>query len=87
MRSALEEGRVDLVFDLGKLQYADSTALGNLVGIHMDVKKHGGRLVLCNLLPNLRSVIEKANLSRYFHILEDLGESLDNLGVNALPKQ
>ncbi len=83
VRTALDEGRVDVIFDLGKLQYADSTALGNLVGIHMDIKKKGGRLVLCNLLPHLRAVIQKANLQRYFHILENLSESLDKLAMDS----
>jgi len=73
---ALSEGRLDLIVDCGKLEYADSTALGNLVGIHMDVRRQGGRMALCNLLPGLARVIEKANLQRYFHIQPSVTEGL-----------
>ena len=73
---ALSEGRLDLIVDCEKLEYADSTALGNLVGIHMDVKRQGGRLALCSLLPELARVIEKANLQRYFYIQPSLTDGL-----------
>jgi anti-anti-sigma factor len=76
---ALDEGQTNMVLDMGNVNYADSSALGNLVGIHMDVKKAGGQFMLCNLHPEVSSIVEKANLARYFQIFENVDQSLEVL--------
>ncbi|HET6252061.1 MAG TPA: STAS domain-containing protein, partial [Tepidisphaeraceae bacterium] len=46
------------VFDLSRLTYMGSAALGMLVNIRQQVKQGGGRIALCGLSPRLLQIFQ-----------------------------
>jgi anti-sigma B factor antagonist len=63
LRAALlecsEEGQHEIVVDLTRVDFIDSTGLGSLIGAQRRAHQHGG---------SLRLVVNEGPLSRLFHI-------------------
>lgn len=73
---AVDEGHYDLVVDLEKVSFMDSTGLGTLVGGLKRVKEHEGTLALvCSNRPVLR-VLTITGLNNVFPIHESLDQAL-----------
>jgi len=60
-----------LVVDLVDVDYMDSSGVATLVEALQAIRKIGGRLILCNLQPKVRSIFEIARLDMVFTIVED----------------
>ncbi|MBV9277569.1 MAG: STAS domain-containing protein [Candidatus Eremiobacteraeota bacterium] len=56
---ATEAGKEDLIIDLTRVEYIDSTGLGSLIGAQRRAQEHNGRL---------RLVVKEGPLSRLFNI-------------------
>lgn len=65
-----------LVLDLGQVPYMDSSALAVLVEMLKVQTKAGGKMVLFNLQPRVRGLIEIARLTTFFGIARDEAEAL-----------
>lgn len=59
-------GQVDVILDLGGVDFLDSTGLGVIIGILKRVRSHGGELVVVGLAPRVRKVFE---MTRVIEIL------------------
>src|SRR5437762_6344156 len=57
-----KKGRPEVVIDLSGVSFAGSAALGNFVALHRDARKHGGRLIFCNVDPTVREVFRASKL-------------------------
>ena len=68
-----------ILFDLKKVPYIDSSGLATFVELFQKIKRTGGRLVLYNLNPAVRSVFEIAKLDSIFHLAKDEKEALSLL--------
>jgi anti-sigma B factor antagonist len=64
LHEALDTGSGDLVVDLRGVEILDATGLGMLVGAHRKAGRHGRRLVLRNLTPQLERLLRVSRLSR-----------------------
>lgn len=51
-------GDVNLILDLGGVDFLDSTGLGVIIGILKRVRSHGGELAVVGLEPKVRKVFE-----------------------------
>ena len=49
IKKLVDEGHVDIVLDLGKVRYINSTGLGILVSGLTSLKKNMGQMKICNL--------------------------------------
>ena len=49
VRKLLEEGRKDILLNLGDVSYVDSSGIGELVSCYTTVTNQGGQLKLLNL--------------------------------------
>ena len=65
-----------LVFDLRQVPYMDSSALAVLVEVLKVQTKAGGKVVLFNLQPRVRGLVEIARLTTVFGIAKDEAEAL-----------
>lgn len=60
-----------LVLNLSKVPYMDSSGIAVLVETLKELRKVGGKLVLTELQPRVRGVLEIARLDSIFHIAAD----------------
>ncbi len=74
VNEALARGFHNIIFDLGGVDYIDSTGLGSMVICYTTIKKHGGTLKLVN--PNKRN-IELLLLTKLHTIFEVYSEEQD----------
>ena len=68
----LEEGRVNLLVDLSKVGFLDSSGLGALVRALTQSQKEGGQTKLLNAGPQVRKLLQMTKLDSVFEIHSDL---------------
>jgi len=69
-----ESGQRDckkFLLNFGNVDFLSSAALGKLIALNKKVKGLGGRLILCNIHPDIREVFEITRLSTFITIQED----------------
>ncbi len=71
-----ELNRKKLLLNFGNVEYMSSAALGKLITLNKKVQTAGGRLVLCNIDPQIREVFEITKLDKLFVIRGDEQEAL-----------
>ena len=71
-----ESGRKKLLLNFGNVEYMSSAALGKLITLNKKVQSSGGKLVLCNIDPQIREVFEITKLDKLFVIKGDEQEGL-----------
>ena len=71
-----EQGRKKLLLNFGNVEYMSSAALGKLITLNKKVQAAGGRLVLCNIDPQIREVFEITKLDKLFMIRNDEQDGL-----------
>jgi anti-anti-sigma factor len=79
VRDLLEAGTKKLVIDFAEVPYIDSTGLGFLAATHATTKTAGVRMVLSNLNPYVRKVMDGVQLSQFFVIAQDEAAALARL--------
>ena len=73
---AVKEKHKNVLIDLQKVGYIDSSGLATLVEILKNVKGYGGRLKLSNLSSKVRSLFEITKLEKLFDISDSQEEAL-----------
>jgi anti-sigma B factor antagonist len=76
IKDLVEEGHVDLVLDLGKVRYINSTGLGILVSGLTTVKKNTGQMKICNLSSRIDRLFSVTSLTSVFDTYESLDDAL-----------
>jgi anti-sigma B factor antagonist len=72
-----EYSRTKLLLNFHNVEYMSSAALGKLITLNKKVgAAKGGKLVLCNIDPQIREVFEITRLDRLFTIKGDEQEGL-----------
>ena len=72
-------GRPELVVDFEGVSFAGSAALSGLVNLQKLCRKHGGRIVLCNLESAVVEALRISRLDPLFATAADVPEALDLL--------
>ena len=67
----LGKGHKNILFNLGDVNYIDSSGLGSLVGSFTSVRKQGGELKLLNLTNKVQDLMQITRLYTVFDILDD----------------
>ena len=66
-----EEGRRKLLLNFGNVEYLSSAALGKLITLNKKLQQAAGRLVLCNIDPQIHEVFEITKLDKFFKIMKE----------------
>ena len=67
--SLVEElGRRKLLLNFNNVEYLSSAALGKFITLSKKVQTAGGKLILCNIDPQIYEVFEITKLNKYFNI-------------------
>jgi len=77
MNALIDEGNMDIVIDLSKVTFIDSSGLGALVSI---LKRIGtkGEIRLCGLRENIKSLFQLTRLDKVFTIYLTKEEALSS---------
>ena len=67
----LDKGHKKILFNLGDVDYIDSSGLGHLVSAFSSVQKKGGELKLLNLTKKVQDVMQITRLYTVFDITDD----------------
>jgi anti-sigma B factor antagonist len=65
------EGCKKLLLNFGNVEYLSSAALGKLITLNKKVQTAKGKLILCNIDPQIHEVFEITKLDKFFKIMKD----------------
>ncbi len=80
MVQLIEDGKKQIVVDLSRATFIDSTTLGVLVGGVKRLRPAGGALALVCTDQNITKIFEITGLDRVFPIYKSRDEALQNAG-------
>ncbi len=66
-----ELGRKKVLLNFSNVEYLSSAALGKFITLNKKVQQAGGKLVMCNINPDILEVFEITRLDRLFNIQRD----------------
>jgi len=66
-----QDGLRKLLLNFGNVEYLSSAALGKLITLNKKLQGVGGRLVLCNIVPQIYEVFEITRLDKFFNIQKE----------------
>lgn len=73
-----ELGRRKLLLNLGNVEYMSSSALDILITLNKKTQAAGGRLMMCNIDPQVREVLEITKQDRVLDIRNEEQEALQD---------
>jgi anti-sigma B factor antagonist len=73
---ALEEGKNNVILDLGGVTAIDSSGIGEMVACYTTVTKRGGQLKLMHLSPKITDILQVTQLITVFDVFDDEREAL-----------
>ena len=73
---AVEEGKINIVLDLGGVTAIDSSGIGEMVACFTTVTKRGGQLKLMHLSPKITDILQVTQLITVFDVFDDEREAL-----------
>ena len=80
VRDLLSKGRKKILFNLGDVDYIDSSGLGSLVNAFTSVRRQGGELKLLHLTKKVHGVMQITKLYTIFDILNDEAVAIKSFG-------
>src|SRR5215813_13012952 len=66
-----EDGRRKILLNFGNVEYLSSAALGKLITLNKKLQTAGGKLILCNIDPQIHEVFEITKLDKFFKIMKE----------------
>ena len=79
----IEEGRMELVLNLGEISFVDSGALGTLLSRRGDVRQQGGALKLLNTTSRISDLLVTTKLETVFDTFSSEAEVVKSFETRA----
>ncbi len=77
----IEKGKAkNLVFNLARVSFVDSSGLGVLLGRYKRVSKQGGKVFIVSPQPQVRKVLDLSGLLRIMNEFPNENEALEKIG-------
>ena len=76
IKTLIAEGHVDVLLNLAKVSWVNSTGLGILVSAFHTLKKNGGQLKICNVSDRIDNILNVTQLKLVFETFEDMDQAL-----------
>ncbi len=76
IKNEIDSGKVNVVINLEKVSYIDSSGIGVLISSLSNLKKVGGGLKLANVYASVRKVFELTKLTSFFDIYDSEEEAI-----------
>jgi anti-sigma B factor antagonist len=71
-----EQNKKKILLNFGNVEYLSSAALGKLITLNKKVQAAEGRLILCNIDPQIYEVFEITRLDKFFNIEKEEQKAL-----------
>ena len=75
----IEQQKYNIIIDLEKVRYIDSTGLGVLIGTLKKVREHNGTICIICTNPQIKKIFNITGLVKIFGIYKNEEEALKNL--------
>lgn len=72
----VQMGRLQIVVDLKRVPYVDSSDIGRIIRAHQSVRQAGGRVRLCNLSEKVLEVLKLTRLDTILDLYRDEEEAM-----------
>ncbi len=76
LRNLLNEGKKNIVIDLIKVEYMNSSGLGMMTSALSTVKNAGGNLALANPTERIKSLLAITKLNQLFKTFDDIDQAV-----------
>ena len=80
VKTLIAEGHVDILLNMAKVNWVNSTGLGILVSAFHTLKKNGGQLKICKVSDRIDNILNVTQLKLVFETYEDCEEALASFG-------
>ena len=77
LNAALKEQPRNLIVDLSRVSYIDSSGLAVLIEAMQNAERYGGKFALAALQENVKPIFEIARLDQVFRIFPDVQSASD----------
>ncbi|MFQ5510379.1 MAG: STAS domain-containing protein [Candidatus Krumholzibacteriia bacterium] len=77
-KSLVDQGKRNIIINLKKVDWINSTGLGILIAGYSSVRKAGGDLVLCNVGDRIDSILYVTKLNLLFPVFENEDEAAEH---------
>ena len=74
----IEEQKYNVIINLEKVSYIDSSGIGALISSLSNLKKYQGGLKIINVYASVRKVFELTKLTSFFEIYDSEDKALDS---------
>jgi anti-sigma B factor antagonist len=78
----VDEGRNQIVLNLARVPYIDSSGLGELISGHITLNNKGGQIKLLNPTKRLQELMTITNLLTMFDVYEDESKAVDSFKIH-----
>ena len=82
INEALESGYLNIILDMGQLEFLSSAGVGSILGTVETAREANGDIILCNVSPTILHVLDVLDLSDYLTIKADQQEAAATCGIN-----
>jgi anti-sigma B factor antagonist len=79
VKDLMDAGTLKLLVDFSDVPYIDSTGLGFLAGARVTTQNAGARIILANMNPHVRRILDDVNLTQFFTLAGSESEALASL--------
>ena len=76
VKTLISEGHVDILLDMSKVSWVNSTGLGILVSGFHTLKKSGGRLKICQVSDRIDNILNVTQLKLVFETFDTCEDAL-----------
>ncbi|MCX7883250.1 MAG: STAS domain-containing protein [Brevinematales bacterium] len=76
IKDEINKGKVNIIINLDKVSYIDSSGIGVLISSLSNLKKVGGAMKLINVYASVRKVFELTKLTSFFEIYDSEADAL-----------
>ncbi|MBN8220093.1 MAG: STAS domain-containing protein [Turneriella sp.] len=76
IQKLIEAQKYNVIINLEKVSYIDSSGIGALISSLSNLKKYQGGLKIINVYASVKKVFELTKLTSFFEIYESEGEAL-----------
>lgn len=77
----IEQGNKNLIIDLSKVTYLNSTAIGVLVSTHTTYSRNKGQVKLCGINKNINNIFVITKLTLVFEVCETREDAVKSFGL------
>lgn len=80
VKTLISEGYVDVVLNLSKVNWINSTGLGVLVSGFHTLKKNGGIMKICDVSDRIDNILNVTQLKLVFETYETVEQAIESFG-------